>query len=55
MAPHRQKAFSEWNNRRLPVTERIHREILSLPVSPLLSDRQVAYIIETLNDFNVDL
>ena len=55
VAPHRQKAFSEWNNRRLPVTERIHREILSLPVSPLLSDRQVAYIIETLNDFNVDL
>ena len=55
VAPHRQKAFSEWNNRRLPLTERIHREILSLPVSPLLSDRQVAYIIETLNDFNVDL
>ncbi len=53
--PHRQKAFAEWNERRFPITERIHREILSLPISPLLSDAQVQRIISAINEFNVDL
>lgn len=52
--PHKQEAFSEWNTLRLPVTERIHREILSLPVSPLLSDTQVHRIIQALNEFNTE-
>lgn len=55
VAPHKQKAFSEWNEQRYPITERIHREELSLPISPLLTDAQVMRIIELLNDFNVEL
>lgn len=55
VAPHKQKAFSEWNEQRYPITERIHREELSLPINPLLTDNQVMRIIELLNDFNVDL
>ncbi len=53
--PHKQEAFSELKDLRLPITERIHREIISLPISPLLSDGQVGRIIEILNDFNVEL
>ena len=53
--PHKQEAFREWNERRLPITERIHREILSLPISPLLSDGEVEHIIKILNEFNVEL
>ena len=53
--PHKQEAFGEWNERRLPVTERIHREILSLPISPLMTDCQVQRIVKVLNAFNVDL
>lgn len=55
VAPHKQEAFGEWNELRFPITERIHREILSLPISPLLTNGQVRRIIKTLNDFNVEL
>ena len=53
--PHRQEAFREWNDLRFPITERIHREILSLPISPLLTDVQVERIVRALNEFNVEL
>ena len=39
----------------LPITERIHREILSLPISPMLTDEQQERIIKALNEFNVEL
>ncbi len=55
VAPHKQEAFPEWNAQRYPITERIHREILSLPISPLLTNGQVSRIIKALNDFNVEL
>lgn len=47
--PHKQKCYKEWNNLSLPVTERIHREELSLPMSPCLTDEQVEYVIEVIN------
>lgn len=53
--PHQQEAFTEWNDKRYPITERIHREILSLPLSPLMTDAQVKHIIKALNEFNVEL
>ncbi len=49
--PHKQAAFPEWNTLSLPVTEQIHREILSLPISPLLTDEEVTHIIRSLNQF----
>lgn len=51
--PHKQHAFEEWNSRRLPVTERIHKEELSLPLSPILTDEQIDYICHVINLFNV--
>jgi len=53
--PHRQEAFREWENMRLPITERIHREILSLPIHPLMTEAQVKRIAKALNEFNIDL
>ncbi len=52
--PHRQEAFSEWGDIRLPVTERIHREILSLPIHPLMTEEQILRIAKELNEFNVE-
>ena len=50
--PHKQKAYSEWNNLSLPITEKIHKEELSIPMSPTLTDEQVEYVIETINKWN---
>ena len=50
--PHKQKALPELADLKLPVTEQIHREILSLPISPMLTDGQVRRIVEAVNSFN---
>ena len=49
--PHKQKCYQEFNSLYLPVTEKIHREELSLPISPVLTDSEVNEVIETLNSF----
>ncbi|QOG01975.1 DegT/DnrJ/EryC1/StrS aminotransferase family protein [Flavobacterium sp. MDT1-60] len=49
--PHKQKAFQEWNNLSFPITEKIHNEVLSLPISPVLTEAEVDFIIETLNQY----
>ena len=51
--PHRQKAYSEWNDRSYPISEQIHREILSLPMSPVMEEEEIRRVIETLNSYNV--
>jgi len=49
--PHKQKAFPEWNNLSFPITEKIHNEVLSLPISPVLSESEVSFVIEVLNRY----
>lgn len=51
--PHKQKAYAEWNHLHYPITERIHREILSLPISPLLRDEEVERIAQAINRFSM--
>lgn len=50
--PHRQLAYSELNQLSLPITEKIHNEVLSLPMDPVLSNDDIAHIVSTLNKFN---
>ena len=48
--PHRQPAFAgEFGTLSLPLTEAIHREAVSLPMSPVLSDAQVAQVVSAIN------
>jgi len=49
--PHKQKAFPEWNNLSFPITEKIHNEVLSLPISPVLTEREVSFVIDVLNRY----
>lgn len=50
--PHKQEAYKQWNHLSYPITERIHSEELSLPISPVLSDEEVKYIVHTINRYN---
>lgn len=47
--PHKQNAYSEWNHMTLPITERIHREELSLPISPAMTDDEADIVINAVN------
>jgi dTDP-4-amino-4,6-dideoxygalactose transaminase len=49
--PHKQKAYSAWNNLHLPITERIHEEVLSLPISPVITNEQVQNVVRHINSF----
>ena len=49
--PHKQVAYSEWNEFSFPISEKIHREILSIPLSPILSQNDQEIIINALNRF----
>lgn len=49
--PHQQKAFEAWSNIKLPITETLHKQVLSLPMSPVLLDYEVQYVIDALNGF----
>jgi dTDP-4-amino-4,6-dideoxygalactose transaminase len=51
--PHRQQAYSEWNDRTYCISEQIHREILSLPISQVMKEEEVKRVIETLNSFTL--
>ncbi|SFA88553.1 dTDP-4-amino-4,6-dideoxygalactose transaminase [Flavobacterium swingsii] len=51
VAPHKQKALSGYNNLSFPITEKIHEEVLSLPISPVITDDEVGFIIEILNQY----
>ena len=50
--PHQQQCYSSWAGRSLPITEKIHREELSIPLNPTLSSDDMAQIIRLLNAFH---
>ncbi|WP_310558195.1 DegT/DnrJ/EryC1/StrS family aminotransferase [Flavobacterium sp.] len=53
--PHQQKAFSPetsgWNHLSFPITEKIHKEVFSLPISPVLTMDEVSFIVSILNKY----
>ena len=51
--PHKQQAYSEWNQLSLPMTELIHQRVLSLPMDPTMSDEDIAKVIDVVNGFQV--
>ena len=51
--PHKQLAYKEYNNLSLPITEQIHNEVLSLPISPVMKDLEVERVVDVLNSYTV--
>jgi dTDP-4-amino-4,6-dideoxygalactose transaminase len=51
IVPHKQLAFKDLNNLSFPITELIHSEVVSIPLNTALTDKDVTYIIEILNQY----
>lgn len=49
--PHKQEAYKEWNHLNFPIAEKIHSEILSLPMGPTQSLEDTQKVIEVCNTF----
>ena len=49
--PHKQACYKAWNEQCFPVTEQIHQEELSLPISPVMMEEEVKTVVEVLNQW----
>lgn len=47
--PHKQVCYREWNNLSFPITEQIHDEELSLPISPVMNEEEIKKVVELVN------
>jgi dTDP-4-amino-4,6-dideoxygalactose transaminase len=52
--PHRQPAYASLRNLRLPLTDRLHAEVLSLPMAAVLRDDQVERVVEACMSYPDD-
>lgn len=48
---HKQEAYKELNHLSLPISEQIHNEVISLPISPVQTMEQTQYVIDTVNKY----
>lgn len=53
--PHKQKCYKEWNERSFPITEQIHQEELSLPISQVLAPEEYQSVVEIINKWKPDI
>jgi dTDP-4-amino-4,6-dideoxygalactose transaminase len=50
---YKQKAYEEYENLNLPLTEQIHQEVLSLPIGEHISNMDLSYVVKVVNEFEV--
>jgi dTDP-4-amino-4,6-dideoxygalactose transaminase len=49
--PHKQGAYKKLNNLTFPITEKIHDEVLSIPISPVMSNEEIQKVVKILNEY----
>jgi len=50
--PHQQPCYPLLQRLSLPITEAIHREVVSLPMSPIMTDTHISAVISAVNSWN---
>ncbi|HEC1763944.1 TPA: DegT/DnrJ/EryC1/StrS family aminotransferase [Campylobacter lari] len=51
--PHKQECYKDFNNLSLPITEQIHNEVLSIPISPVMTQDKIKQVVEVINDWKI--
>jgi dTDP-4-amino-4,6-dideoxygalactose transaminase len=49
--PHKQSCYKEFNHLSFPITETVHNQELSLPISPVMTDDEVTAVVSAINDW----
>ena len=49
--PHKQEAYKEYNDLTFEITEKIHEEVVSLPINSVLTMKQLSHIVDTINKY----
>lgn len=50
--PHHQQAYREWRSRSYPISERLHHEVLSLPMDPTMTEAEVGAVMDACNAYS---
>jgi len=50
--PHRQACYAEFSGHQLPLAETLAREVLSLPMSPLMTQREITDVVDAIHTFS---
>jgi dTDP-4-amino-4,6-dideoxygalactose transaminase len=50
--PHKQNAYSDYNKLSFPITEKIHQEVISIPIGPTMENIEVDKVIKAINSFS---
>lgn len=51
ISPHKQKALEEYSKLQLPITEKLHKTVVSLPIYPTMTEKQVNFVIDIINSY----
>lgn len=49
--PHKQQAYKDWGYLDLPLTEKIHQEVMSLPIGPTMTTDEAMFVAKICNEF----
>ncbi|GGH64016.1 aminotransferase [Paenibacillus silvae] len=52
--PHKQEAYREWSDLAFPISEQIHAEVVSLPISPVMEMGEVLRVVEVINEYRTN-
>jgi dTDP-4-amino-4,6-dideoxygalactose transaminase len=50
--PHKQNAYKELSHVYLPITDDIHNQVLSLPISPVMKENEMKEVVQILNNYS---
>ena len=50
--PHKQKAYTEMSNLSFPISEKIHGEVLSIPISSIMTSEEVSKVVDAVNSIS---
>lgn len=51
IAPHKQEALKEWSDLSFPISEKIHNQVLSIPLNSCLKEDEINFTIAKLNSY----
>ena len=49
--PHKQECYKDWNDRKYPITEKIHAQELSIPMNQVVSEEDACMVVDAINSF----
>ena len=49
--PHKQKAYKNLNHLSFPITEKIHEEVISIPLSSSMTKEEIEKVVNVINKF----